>query len=112
LVFGWDKVLVQTRCLILKRAGFDALDALEIADAELMLKDHNVALLVVCSSVEQESISKVLNAASSIRPSVKTLVINNSVPNIAGINADFKIEGLSPPAFLTAVDKVLGIVRM
>jgi DNA-binding NtrC family response regulator len=111
LVFGSDDVLLNTRRMILEKAGFEALTTSQISDAERIMKEHNVALLVVCSSVENKDVSQVLQAASTVRPNIKTLVVNHGAP----IDARSKTESIDgfrgPSAFLTAVDRALGFVR-
>jgi DNA-binding NtrC family response regulator len=111
LVFGSDDVLLNTRRMILQKAGFEALTASQISDAERIMKEHNVALLVVCSSVEIKDVSPVLEAASSGRPNIKILVVNHGTP-IDTRSETESIDGLrGPTAFLTAIDRALGFVR-
>jgi hypothetical protein len=64
LVFGTDEVLLETRRILLESAGFETRTALKFSGAEQILKEREVALLVVCSSIEKRDVPQVLKAAS------------------------------------------------
>jgi DNA-binding NtrC family response regulator len=108
LVFGTDEVLLTTRRLILEKIGFQVQTAGQLSDATRIMKECDLTLLVICSSTDQHDVARFLDAANSLKPSIKTILIERSLVANPKSKAEV-IDGLrGPEAFLTAVNKVVG----
>ncbi len=72
------------------------------------MKESDLTRLVICSSANQHDVARFLDAANSLKPSIKTIVIERSLVTTPKSKAEV-IDGLGgPEAFLTAVNKVVG----
>jgi hypothetical protein len=63
--------LIETRRMILERAGFETLTALQLVDAAQIMKERSVDLLIGCSSIDKQDVPHVLKTVRSIRPHLK-----------------------------------------
>jgi DNA-binding NtrC family response regulator len=111
LVFGTDDVLLTTRRLILEKMGFQVQTTGQISEAERILKERDLALLVLCSSANERDVAHLLETANTLKPGIKTIVIDRALP----ITPKAKVEVIDgfhgPEAFLTAVNRMFGYAR-
>src|ERR1700677_2417108 len=108
LVFGTDEILLTTRRLILEKVGFQVQTAGQISEAERVMKERDLALMVICSSAKEQDVSHFLEAANTLKPDIKTILIERPLARIHKSKVEV-IDGLrSPEAFIAAVNKVFG----
>jgi DNA-binding response OmpR family regulator len=63
LCVGKDPDLLQTRCAVLSRFGYDAISA-TVADAEMLLRTEEFDLVIVSAFLSQAEKNRVISAAS------------------------------------------------
>jgi hypothetical protein len=113
VVFGKDPVLLETRQKILKQAGFDAVSvAGGIGQLMLAVKEKEVALLVVCSSLEPAEREAVLSAIDQLgRTDLKRLILAKHTTSINTQGEATLLETpTTPQRFLLSVGNALGTV--
>ena len=75
LVYGSDKLLLDTRTMVLENAGFRVFSATESEDAETIIETQGIALIVLCHSLSPQRCEAALRFANALQPAVKTLVL-------------------------------------
>jgi DNA-binding NtrC family response regulator len=75
LIFGHDATLLETRRLVLKTAGFQVWTALKATDAVQILSAQPIGLFVLCRTLSNQECEGVLEAAHTLRPEMKNLVL-------------------------------------
>jgi hypothetical protein len=75
LVYGSDEILLSTRTMVLENAGFRVLSAINYADAEAIIRSGEVALVVLCHSLNADDREAILRLVSGLSPSVSTVVL-------------------------------------
>ena len=64
LCVGTDPDLLQTRCAVLSRFGYDAISA-SVADAEMLLHTEEFDLVIVSAFLSQEEKNRAISAAGN-----------------------------------------------
>lgn len=95
LIFGRDTSLLDTRALILARAGYLVLTATDALEANRILASQPIHLLILCHTLADEERRNVLSVAHASQPALRTLAL---VANAAHYAAD------SPEAILSTLD--------
>ena len=75
LIFGHDAVLLETRQLILKKAGFQVWIASEATKAVQILVTEPIDLFILCQSLPLQECVSVLKTAHTLRPDMENLVL-------------------------------------
>lgn len=75
LVYGSDKLLLDTRTMVLVRAGFRVLAVLQPSEPEPVIEEHPVGLVVLCHSLSAARCESLLEFTKSRRPAIRTLVL-------------------------------------
>lgn len=99
LCYGHDDLLLFTRKKILERE-FSVEICTHISGLELILSQGPVDVAVLCHSVPDEECHEVLLRVRERSPSVKVLVLYESVPQICTGDSDKTMESLEGPHML------------
>ena len=75
LIFGHDAILLETRQLILKKAGFQVWIASEATKAVQILVTEPIDLFILCQSLPLQECVSVLKTAHTLRPDMENLVL-------------------------------------
>jgi DNA-binding NtrC family response regulator len=96
LIYGKDPVLLQTRQIILQREGFQCVAVDDVGDVMTALHQQDVALLIVCSSLEEGERDAVLSAVDkAAKPGLRKLILTKESKVVP--DADF-VTMLQTPA--------------
>lgn len=76
LVYGSDEVLLDTRTMVLRQAGFQVFSAISSGDAESIMKSGEIGLIVLCHSLSEEDCESALDFANRQRPPLNILVLS------------------------------------
>jgi CheY-like chemotaxis protein len=88
LVFGHDAVLLETRRLILKNAGFQAWIATEATEAIQILVTEPIDLFILCQSLPLDESVSTLKAAHILRPDMENLILGGERLGISANKRD------------------------
>jgi hypothetical protein len=99
LCYGHDDLLLFTRKKILER-GFSVEICTHISGLELILSRGPLDVAVLCHSVPEEECHEVLLRVRERSPSVKVLVLYESVPQLCTGDSDKTMECLEGPHML------------
>jgi hypothetical protein len=75
LIYGHDLILLQTRELILKRAGFDVCVTELPGQVRTILATRQIDLLILCQTVDEVERSKIMATAHAYQKSLSTLFL-------------------------------------
>ncbi|MGF7180458.1 hypothetical protein [Tunturiibacter psychrotolerans] len=75
LVYGSDQLLLNTRTMVLEKAGYAVLTAIEASDVERIILSQKISLLVLCHTLSSEKCEAALELAESRRPVIRSLVL-------------------------------------
>jgi hypothetical protein len=109
LVFGSDPVLLDTRRWLLEKAGFSVWAVSTVSDAQERLVEHDIALVVFCSSARPEAAPSVVTAARSHNPNVKTLFVTQGSPIARPLGGEVIYSLAGPAVFVSCVRRLLGL---
>jgi len=71
LVYGSDQLLLNTRTMVLEKAGYAVLTAIEASDVERIILSQKISLLVLCHTLSSEKCEAALELAESRRPVIR-----------------------------------------
>ncbi len=77
LIYGHDAQLLETRCMILERAGYSVLTATGLDEFERIPACRRVDLLLLCHSLSMEDCGRSLALAHSRWPQLKSLTLTS-----------------------------------
>jgi hypothetical protein len=104
LIYGHDLILLRTRELILKRAGFDVCVTDLPGDVQRILATRHVDLLILCQTVNEAERSRIMATAHACQKSLSTLLLAPGVGNSSSSENDTIFSTLDgPQRFLGAV---------
>jgi DNA-binding response OmpR family regulator len=108
LIYGSDAVLIQSRGLVLEKAGFSVRTALELNDAELIISTRQVQLCILCRSLSSKECLTLLATAQNLHPKLKILSLHTDT-TICYMGMDVEVLGafLSPLSLIEAVCRTL-----
>ena len=75
LVYGRDRKLLETRCLVLESTGGTVHATTKILEAERILRDEHPDLLVLCYTLTAADRAEILESAQQFCPGIRTLVL-------------------------------------
>jgi hypothetical protein len=103
LCFSRDPQLLELRRLILLRAGFDVLTAIEFDVVMQFTESYKIDLLVAGHTLSQAQCEEAIRLAKAAKPPIKTLVLRyeGSSPCAIGI-ADEELDLMGGPEALIA----------
>jgi hypothetical protein len=107
LVYGNEPMLVTTRELLLRQAGYKMFTAQTYANAMLAMMNPEIDVCILCQSLTEEEQRGILEMAHAHRPQLKCVVLD-----FEGIKAPIEgvdlIRGLvGPSTLLNAISKIL-----
>ena len=79
LIYGYDRTLVETRDWVLARNGFDVGAASHIAEAEQIVREIPVDLLVICHTIPSNERQSAVATLQAIRPQLKVLLVTTVI---------------------------------
>lgn len=108
LCFSRDPQLLELRRLVLLRAGFDVLTAVQFDAVRQFTESYKIDLLIAGHTLAQAQCEEAIRLAKTINPPIKTLVLRyeGSSPCAIGI-ADEELDLLGGPEALVAKVKEL-----
>lgn len=107
-MYGHDRGLLDTRRLVLKRAGFKVCISANVAEVEQVIGTENPDLLILCHSVPLEDCEHIFTISRRIRPQMARLVLTafrTSCPEELAEEVMNSQDG--PAALVKSVTKVL-----
>jgi DNA-binding response OmpR family regulator len=108
LIFGRDRLLLQTREWLLKAANYRVLAAETLLDVGKISGDQRVDLIVICHTVPEEDGEQALATVSTRCPNVKCLVLAaENKPDHAPCAETLPIMS-SPQTFISKVQNLVG----
>ncbi len=75
LVYGRDQRLLETRSWVLEQAGFHVQTAMALGEAEQVMGNEPVEVVVLCHTLSSSERVEALAAARRLRPGVQRMVM-------------------------------------
>jgi hypothetical protein len=99
-------MLLTTRRLIFDKAGCTVFKAESFANAMLVLMNHQVDVLPLCHSLDDDQRRKILEAAAMLQPEIKCASLSFNWCDV--ITDDEYIHGWlnEPPSLLAAIERM------
>jgi DNA-binding NtrC family response regulator len=110
LVYGHDPTLLETRRLILEKAGFTVYNTTEFDEFRLLACTHEFDLIILGSSVPSDEVDRILPVIHQCIPFTRVLVITNGdpVPPLSRNDEAFRaLEG--PKSLISKVNEMLAL---
>ena len=112
LVYGCDLTLLETRSWLLERAGFEVLQAKELSEAKQIVSTQSIHLLLLCHSLSVEDCQSILEAADTLQPTMKRLVMTANRELCSRGEAEPQLSAFAGSrALLIAVEEILADQR-
>jgi hypothetical protein len=106
-IYGNDPILLMTRCLLLKKAGYPVSTILEFSDAMLVLLNQQIDVLLLCHSLHDDERRGVLETAHAITQNVKCVIMQYDGLGVPVEDAEVVEVIGGPTTLLRAIDKLL-----
>ena len=110
LCFSRDPQLLESRRLVLLRAGFNVLTAVEFDAVRQFAESYKIDLLIVGHTLDQAQCEEAIHLAKAMNPPIKTLVLRyegSSSPCAVGIaDGELDLTG-GPEALIAKVKEML-----
>lgn len=103
LVYGRDQRLLETRSWVLERAGYRVVLAMELSEAEALVKTEPVEVAVLCHSLTTEESRAALAAVRRLRPNVRRLVLTVGATAVTDGEQDAVLSAYDGPRKLLEV---------
>jgi DNA-binding response OmpR family regulator len=108
VIFGHDPLLVETRSLILRSAGFSPITAMCLESATESISTHEVDLLILCSSLsEGESRFLLMELKRLGKSKVRILALTKAELKFEAIAAKVLASPVAPETFQSVVGSLL-----
>jgi hypothetical protein len=109
LIFGHDAILLETRQLILERAGFQVWTATEAPRAVQILVTKRIDLFILCQSLSPKECGPILKTAHALRPEMENLVLGGELIGASAQERDtFLTTFLGPESLITFIQNKIG----
>lgn len=109
LIFGHDAILLETRRLILERAGFHVWIATEATEAVQVLVREPINLFILCQSLSHDECLLILETAHTLRPDMKNLILGAEMPAFSEDRHDtFLTTFLDPRSLISFIQNKIG----
>jgi hypothetical protein len=109
LLYGHDSLLLETRCWVLEKAGFDVWTATELYEVKEIVLTRHIELFILCQSVSTEERQGWLFACDTVRPKMKTLVLGgDGYMYLTGGQDGFMSPFQDPEDLIAGVTAILG----
>src|SRR5277367_1703821 len=104
MIYGHDPLLLETRRLILERAGFSPITSLCLESATEIISTHEVDLLILCSSLSEGESRFLLTEVKRLGKSkLKTLALTKAELRFETMAAKVLISPVAPHTLQSAV---------
>jgi hypothetical protein len=107
LVYGSDLTLLETRKMVLERAGYETLMASTGVDAEKIMLRRTVSVLVLCHTLSTEKCEAIVEFAEHQRPSVSILTLTAGASSCANQANDVVLSTFKGPQLLVETVQAL-----
>jgi len=108
LIYGRDVRLLETRSWMLAKAGYRVSTALDIADAERIIRSEQISLSVFCHTLSNDQRGKALAAFKKLQPTMKSLLLTTPyLPNVEDETDEKLSTSEGPEALVAAVNRIL-----
>jgi DNA-binding NtrC family response regulator len=106
LIFGHDTILLETRRLILERAGFQVWIATEATEAVQILVTKRIDLFILCQSLSPKECVPILRTAHTLRPDMENLVMGGESVGASAQKRDtFLTTFLGPKSLIAFIQE-------
>ncbi len=102
LIFGHDPVLLETRRLLLNRAGFQVWIAAKATEAVDVLLNEPIDLFILCQSLPADVCERTLETAHTLRPEMINLLLGRENLSLAEHEQDTFLASFLDPLALIA----------
>ncbi len=108
LIYGRDHDLLETRRLVLQKAGFQAWTVTNLADVEKITITQPSDLLILCHSLSREECQYALAMSHLRQPGMKNLVMAGTTP-VCKLGQDDELVSSfdGPRALIATVNRLL-----
>jgi hypothetical protein len=107
LISGNDAMLLTTRRMIFEQAGYTVFTTDSVSNARLVLMNHQIDVLVLCQSLDDNDRASILRVAHLLQPEIKCASLSFDGREVAIDDAETH-RGLSgPPSLLAAIGQIL-----
>ena len=107
LISGNDAMLLTTRRMIFEQAGYTVFTTGTLSNARLVLMNHQIDVLVLCQSLDDNDRASILRVAHLLQPEIKCASLSFDGREVAIDDAETH-RGLSgPPSLLAAIGQML-----
>jgi hypothetical protein len=107
LVYGNESMLVTTRDLLLRQAGYKVFTAQTFANAMLAMMNPEIDVCILCQSLTEEEQRGILETAHTHRPQMKCVVLDFDGIKAPIEGVDVIRELVGPSTLLNAIAKIL-----
>jgi hypothetical protein len=107
LISGNDAMLLTTRRMIFEQAGYSVFTTDSVSNARLVLMNHQIDVLVLCQSLDDNDRASILRVAHLLQPEIKCASLSFDGREVAIDDAE-TYRGLNgPPSLLAAIGQML-----
>jgi CheY-like chemotaxis protein len=100
LIFGYDAILLETRQLVLKKAGFQVWIATKATEAVQILVEEPIDLFILCQSLPLDECVPILKTAHTLRPDMENLVLAREAFGLSADRHDIFLTTFLDPSAL------------
>lgn len=110
LIFGHDAILLETRRLILKKAGFQVWIVTEATEAVQVLVREPIDIFILCQSLPLDECVPILKTAHTLRPDMENLVLGGETLGFLADKHDtFLTTFLDPGALIALIQNKINV---
>lgn len=108
LCLGYDPALNRTRRLLLQRS-FDVRQAASLAEAQQILRDQPVHVVLICSSVPTHDARAIVRLVRTDCPDAKILALEQGSPRLFLAPPDLEVRPDGPADLLRQLAAMTGL---
>jgi|HubBroStandDraft_2_1064218.scaffolds.fasta_scaffold243371_1 hypothetical protein len=107
LISGNDAMLLTTRRMIFEPAGYTVFTTDSVSNARLVLMNHQIDVLVLCQSLDDNDRASILRVAHLLQPEIKCASLSFDGREVAIEDAETHWGLNGPPSLLAAIGQML-----
>jgi len=107
LISGNDAMLLTTRRMIFEQAGYTVFTTDSVSNARLVLMNHQIDVLVLCQSLDDNDRASILRVAHLLQPEIKCASLSFDGREVAIDDAETHRGLNGPPSLLAAIGQML-----
>lgn len=108
VLYGSEAALLDTRGLILERAGYKAYVGDEFGRLQEIIITKNIELCILCQSLTPEQCDRVISFGSRIRPHMRILSLSATNVAAAAQKIDVLDTFVGPLLLIETVEQMIG----